>query len=37
MVTTMTAENSGAKAKKLPHGIVDQAIRYESTKKVTNS
>jgi hypothetical protein len=27
----------GAKARKLPNGSVDQAIKYERTKKITSS
>src|SRR4051812_32591767 len=37
MLTTMMADNSGDKARKLPHGSVDHAIRYESAKKITSS
>jgi hypothetical protein len=33
----MIAESSGEKARKLPHGSVDQAIKYEMAKKITNS
>jgi hypothetical protein len=37
METTTIADISGEKARKLPNGSVDQAIRYDSTKKITNS
>ncbi len=33
----MIADTSGEKAKKLPNGSVDQAIRYVRAKKITNS
>jgi len=35
--TTTIADTSGEKARKLPNGTVDQAIRYERTKKITSS
>ena len=35
--TTTIADTSGAMAKKVPNGSVDQAIRYESAKKITSS
>jgi hypothetical protein len=37
METTISAAKSGAKARKLPNGIVDHAIRYERAKKITSS
>jgi hypothetical protein len=35
--TTTIADTSGAMAKKVPNGSVDQAIRYESAKKISSS
>jgi hypothetical protein len=33
----MIADKSGEKARKLPNGTVDQAMRYVRAKKITNS